>query len=42
MDKEYLKVIQDSQGAIVDLSNRTAKIEETMDEILGLLKEQLT
>ena len=40
MDKEYLKVIQDSQGAIKDLSKRTAKIEETMDEILGLLKEQ--
>ena len=40
MDKEYMKVIEDSQGAIADLSSRTAKIEETMDEILGLLKEQ--
>lgn len=42
MDKEYRKVIEDSQGAIKDLATRTARIEETMDEILGLLKEQRT
>ena len=42
MDKEYRKVIEDSQGAITELANRTAKIEQTMDEILGLLKEQRT
>jgi hypothetical protein len=42
MDKEYLKVINDSHSQLTDLSTRTAKIEDTMDKILGLLKEQHT
>lgn len=40
MDKQYLKVIQDSQGTLTDLSNRTEKMEKCMEEILQLLKEK--
>lgn len=40
MDKEFLKVIEDSQGSIKNLTERTEKIESTMEEILGLLKMQ--
>lgn len=40
MDKQYLKVIADSQGTLTDLVNRTEKMELCMEQILQLLKEQ--
>jgi len=40
MDKEFMKVVEDSTQTLADQSARIKKIEETMDKILGLLKEQ--
>jgi hypothetical protein len=42
MDKEMLKIVEDSTKTLADQSARIKRIEESMDAILGLLKEQHT
>lgn len=42
MDKEFMKVVEDSTQTLADQSARIKRIEDTMDTILGLLKEQST
>jgi hypothetical protein len=42
MDKEMMKIVEDSTKTLADQSARIKRIEESMDAILGLLKEQHT